>query len=206
MQSTKLTLGIFVFIVFVLGAGFIVVRFGDKSNDNPAPDTTPSVALVPVKQNTTPTVPVVQPIVGTPAIQTTPNTTTTVPVATPVNPTVPVTPKVTPVVTPAVVPVATSPYKDGTYATTGSYDSPAGMERIGVSITLSNGVVQNATVTNEATDRTSSRYQNMFISGYQQYVVGKSIPNLSLGRVSGSSLTPIGFNQAVAKIKSQAMA
>ena len=99
-----------------------------------------------------------------------------------------------------------SVYKDGTYSATGSYMSPAGNEQIGVTIALKNDVITSATVTNMAGDGRSQRYQNMFISGYQQYVIGKNISSVYLTKISGSSLTPSGFNDALAQIESQAKA
>ena len=110
-----------------------------------------------------------------------------------------------PVAVPKKTTVASN-YKNGTYTATGSYDSPAGMESINVSITLNNGIVTASSVTNMAGDRTSSRYQTRFIGGYQPYVVGKSIDSIKLGVISGSSLTPIGFNNALATIKAKAKA
>ena len=47
-------------------------------------------------------------------------------------------------------------------------------------------------------------WQQQFASGYESYVVGKSLSTLKLTKVSGSSLTPIGFNAAVADIQTQA--
>ena len=99
-----------------------------------------------------------------------------------------------------------SAYKDGTYSATGSYLSPGGYDQLGVSITLKNGIITNASVTNMASDGRSQRYQNNFISAYKQYVLGKNIGTLSLTKISGSSLTPKGFNDALAQIKSQAQA
>lgn len=97
-------------------------------------------------------------------------------------------------------------YKDGTYSATGSYMSPGGYDQLGVTLTIKGDIVTSASVTNMAGDRTSSRYQNAFISGYQQYVIGQDISTLSLSRVSGASLTPEGFNDAVNQIKAQAKA
>jgi uncharacterized protein with FMN-binding domain len=98
-----------------------------------------------------------------------------------------------------------SVYKDGTYTATGTYDSPGGLDNLGVSITIKGDVVTDATVTNMAGDRESSFYQNKFISGYKPYVIGKNIASINLtGSISGSSLTPIGFNKALATIKAQA--
>ena len=99
-----------------------------------------------------------------------------------------------------------SKYKNGTYSATGTYDSPAGLESIGVSLTIANDIVTNTSVTPEPSDRTSSRYQQMFANGYKTYVIGQNIDTIALDRVSGSSLTPIGFNNALAKIKAEAQA
>ena len=102
--------------------------------------------------------------------------------------------------------VASSAYKDGTYSATGSYMSPGGEEQIKVTLTLANDVITDATVTSLAYDRTSQRYQKMFISGYKQYVIGKDISAVNLTYVSGSSLTPAGFDSALQNIESQAKA
>ena len=187
MQSKKFPIGVLVLIVFLVGAGFILVRYGAKSNDGSSNDSGNQVTTdVPI--NTVPVaVTPVAPVAATPTV------TNPTPVATK--------PKSTPV-----TPVKTSAYADGTYSATGSYNSPAGIEKVGVSVTIKNGIVQSSTVTNEANDGTSRRYQNMFISGYKTYVTGKNVASISVGKVSGSSLTGAGFNQALAKIKSQAAA
>ena len=138
------------------------------------------------------------------AVDTTSNTTTEQPVAsTPV--TTPVTTPVPPTpATPVTHTTHSSTYKDGTYTVTGSYDSPAGMESIKVAVTLTNDIVTSATVTPLAEDRESAHYQKLFINGYSSLVVGKNISTVKLGRVSGSSLTPVGFNSALAQIEAQA--
>ncbi len=123
------------------------------------------------------------------------------------------TPAQTPTKTPVVTntpPPATAPknyvYKNGTYSANGTYNSPGGQDEIAVTVTLVNDIITDATVTSVVADRTSSRYQNRFITGYKQYVVGKNIASVNLTNVSGSSLTPIGFNNALVQIKSQAKA
>lgn len=97
-------------------------------------------------------------------------------------------------------------YKDGTYSAQGNYNSPAGPESINVTLTLKNDIVTDATVTSLAKDDKSQHYQGLFISGYKQYVIGKNINTIQLDKVSGSSLTPAGFNSAVSKIEVQAKA
>ncbi len=97
-----------------------------------------------------------------------------------------------------------SAYKDGTYTAVGEYNSPGGHDTMGVSLTLKNSKVVDTSVEVKAINPISTRFQNMFSDNYKQFVVGKSIESLSLGKISGSSLTPEGFNDAVQKIKAQA--
>jgi hypothetical protein len=103
-------------------------------------------------------------------------------------------------------PVTSSVYKDGTYSSVGTYMAPSGQESIGVSMTLAGDVVKDVSVTSNATNSDSKKYQQKFISGYKTMVVGKKISDISLSKVSGSSLTPNGFNDAIAKIAVQAKA
>lgn len=97
-------------------------------------------------------------------------------------------------------------YKDGNYSATGSYMSPGGPDQVEVELTLKKDIVTGITVTPKPGDNTSAKYQAKFISGYKSYVVGKNIADISLTKVSGSSLTSKGFNEALSKIKSQAKA
>lgn len=95
-------------------------------------------------------------------------------------------------------------YKDGTYTADGAYVSPGGPRDIGVTITLANGLITDTTTEVRATDATSKRLQQEFADNYKQMVVGKSIDEVNLTKVSGSSLTPKGFNDALTKIKTEA--
>lgn len=98
-------------------------------------------------------------------------------------------------------------YKDGTYSAVGKYNNPGGGEEsINVSVTLSDDVVKDVTVTGNAARGDSKKYQEKFISGYKTMVVGKKISDIALTKVSGSSLTPKGFMDALAKIETQAKA
>lgn len=105
-----------------------------------------------------------------------------------------------------VVPVVQNTYKDGTYSATGMYQSPAGKEEIGISITLQNGVITDTTFTPKATNEVSIKLQGMFANGYKAVVVGKTLDEVKLDKVSGSSLTPKGWNDAIEKIKLEARA
>jgi hypothetical protein len=145
-------------------------------------------AIVKYSSSTTPTTPVVTTpadTTGTPADTSTSTIPTTVP----------------PVTKPSV-----SAYKDGTYSADGHYVSPGGAQTLHVTLTLTNDVVTAATVTDGSIDPESRHYQQIFIASYKSQVVGKDISTLNLSKVSGSSLTPGGFDDAVAKIKIAAKA
>lgn len=113
----------------------------------------------------------------------------------------------TPIDTSTTTPAITNPkYKDGAYSMEGDYQSPGGAESIQVTLVLKNDIVTEATAVANATRPMSVNFQQAFISGFKQYVVGKNINEVNLTKVSGSSLTPKGFNDAVAKIKIEAQA
>jgi uncharacterized protein with FMN-binding domain len=98
-----------------------------------------------------------------------------------------------------------SNYKDGTYTAQGSFDTPNGTEQIGVTIQLSSNSITSVSVDDSSIySGTSFAYTERFISGLNSVVVGKNIDTVSVGRISGASLTPIGFNAALDTIKSQA--
>jgi uncharacterized protein with FMN-binding domain len=108
--------------------------------------------------------------------------------------------------TPTATAAPSSTYKDGTYKATGTYRSPGGTEKLGVTITIKGDTVTDSAVTNGATEPTGREYQTEFIAAYKSFVTGKAIDDISLSRVSGSSLTSGGFNDALSQIKSQAKA
>lgn len=97
-----------------------------------------------------------------------------------------------------------SEYKDGTYTAVGNYISPGGAETIGITLTLADGIITDASAEVQATIPFSVNMQNAFASGFKSIIIGKSLDEVSLDKVSGSSLTPIGFNDAVEKIKVEA--
>ena len=100
----------------------------------------------------------------------------------------------------------TSSYKNGTYTAEGTYMTPGGQEAIDVKITLVGGIINDIEVTQKPISKEAHTYQAAFVSGYKSQVVGKSIDEVSLSRVSGSSLTPNGFNNALQTIRSDARA
>lgn len=97
-------------------------------------------------------------------------------------------------------------YKDGTYTAVGQYQSPAGMEQVTVTLAITGDTIVDASVVASSENKKSQQYMQKFVGGYKQYVTGKSVDSVSLEAVSGSSLTPEGFNAALAKIKVQAKA
>lgn len=97
-----------------------------------------------------------------------------------------------------------SSYKDGTYEATGSYSYHSGTEEIGVTLTLANGVIEDVEVEQLAKAPTSKTMQADFAANYKSEVVGMNIDDVELGKVSGSSLTPKGFNDALEQIKTEA--
>ena len=125
----------------------------------------------------------------------------------------PVTDTTTPTVTPTTTPVADKPtkttasiYKDGTYSATGVYVSPGGGDQIGVTLTLKNDIITDISVTPKPGDNTSARFESIFAANYKPMVLGKNIATVQLSKVSGSSLTSRGFNDALNQIKAQAKA
>ena len=96
-------------------------------------------------------------------------------------------------------------YTDGSYTATGDYQSPNGAETIGVELTLKDDVVTEVTITPNASNPNTVRYQGEFKDGIAAEVVGKDIDTLNVTKVAGSSLTSTGFNAAVETIKKDAV-
>ncbi len=101
---------------------------------------------------------------------------------------------------------ASGAYTDGEYTAEGSYQTPESTETITVTLTLESGTVTAVEVTGEPTRRESEQYQSEFIGGIEELVVGKSIDDIEVDRVAGSSLTSGGFNAAVDEIRADAAA
>jgi uncharacterized protein with FMN-binding domain len=95
-------------------------------------------------------------------------------------------------------------YTDGTYTAEGSYQTPESVETIDVTITLADGVVTDVQVAGNPSKRESEEYQSRFIGGIEDEVVGRSIDEINVTRVAGSSLTSGGFNEALEQIKTEA--
>ena len=95
---------------------------------------------------------------------------------------------------------------DGDYSASGSYSNPGGQSDVQVDLTITDGKIADIKVTPEATNGTSKGYQQKFAGGIAGEVVGKSLDELDVSKVSGSSLTSQGFNQAIDQIKADATA
>ncbi len=95
-------------------------------------------------------------------------------------------------------------YKDGTYTADGSYQTPETVEKITVSITIAGDTVTAVKVTGDPQASETEHYQSQFIGGISAQVVGKKLDEISVSRVSGSSLTSKGFTQALATIRTEA--
>lgn len=65
-------------------------------------------------------------------------------------------------------------------------------------------MVTDATAQPQAEQPISKKMQQVFSQNFKGMVVGKNINEVTLDKVSGSSLTPKGFNDAVEQIKTQA--
>ncbi|MET1038364.1 MAG: FMN-binding protein [Aeromicrobium sp.] len=100
---------------------------------------------------------------------------------------------------------ATAAYADGDYEASGSYSNPGGTSSVGVSLTLEGGSITAVEVEPEASG-TSLQFQKKFASGIADEVVGKSLDEIDVSKVAGSSLTSGGFNEAIEQIKAEAQA
>ena len=97
-------------------------------------------------------------------------------------------------------------YKDGDYTEEETYANPAGESKVKVELTLASNKISEVKVTPMAENSTSKQFQQKFASGVADEVVGKSLDELNVSKVAGSSLTSIGFNAAIDDIKADAKA
>lgn len=118
------------------------------------------------------------------------------------------TPAATDATTDAGTDAATGAFTAGEYESKGSYKDPNGQtQTVDVELTLTaDGTITELDVEGEAEGGNSEQYQGKFESGINAEVVGKKITDLKVDKVSGSSLTSGGFNEAIATIISQAQA
>ena len=92
----------------------------------------------------------------------------------------------------------------GTWTQSGDYQTPGGTETETVTLSAKDGVVTAVSVTGSGNSPNAVQYEKAFASGVSAAVVGKPLATLKVGAISGSSLTPNGFNAAVEKIRADA--
>ena len=105
----------------------------------------------------------------------------------------------------APAPAPATQFKDGTYSAAAEYNSPGGVEKVGVTLTLAGDVVTGSSLELFGTGIAKS-YQSLFQQNYAPQVNGKKVDSIQLGAVGGSSLTSGGFNAALQAIEDQARA
>lgn len=103
-------------------------------------------------------------------------------------------------------PGASGSYTDGDYNASGEYQAPSGTETVEVTVTLTGGAITAVTVVGDSSDAQAKGYQAQFASGIGAIVVGKSIDDIQVDKVGGSSLTSGGFDAAIEAIKADAAA
>ena len=93
-------------------------------------------------------------------------------------------------------------YADGTYTATGEYgDQPS---QITVTVTLEEGIIRSVRVEPHAYVPRSLELQRAFAAAVPAVVVGRPIGEVNVGKLAGSSGTPVGFNDAIRQIREQA--
>jgi uncharacterized protein with FMN-binding domain len=94
-------------------------------------------------------------------------------------------------------------YRDGEYTATGWYGGlPSHLD---VTLTLRDGQIDEVSVSTPAEDQTSLGYQKAFAEAVPDVVIGKPIADLEVTKIAGSSGCPVGFNDALDKIREQAL-
>lgn len=105
-------------------------------------------------------------------------------------------------------PAAAGDFTPGEYEATGTYLSPDGQtQAIEVEVTLAaDGTISELDADGQAESGNSEQFQGKFESGIDAKVEGRKITELDIDKVSGSSLTSGGFNDAIEQIIGQAKA
>ncbi len=93
-------------------------------------------------------------------------------------------------------------YTNGDYKAEGLYSG--GKKSIIVNVKLTDDAIEHVEVTPNTTIKMSLGLQKKFAAAIGDEVVGRSIDEVHLDKLAGSSLTTKGFNDALDKIKSEA--
>lgn len=99
--------------------------------------------------------------------------------------------------------MGTQKYADGEYTAEGLYSG--GKKSIMVKVKLDSGAITQVAVTPNTTIKVSLGLQKKFALAVPEAVVGKPIDSVRLDKLAGSSLTTKGFNDALEKIKAEAV-
>lgn len=93
---------------------------------------------------------------------------------------------------------------DGTHTTSATYRTPANNEYLlEVSVTTAAGIITDSNIVYSLGAENDPNAQR-FEAAYKEVVIGQSISDLEVSRVGGASLTSAAFNEALAKIRSEA--
>jgi uncharacterized protein with FMN-binding domain len=96
-------------------------------------------------------------------------------------------------------------YEDGTYTARGVYGGAPSY--ITVTVTVSGDTIADVNVEPMPENNDTSRdYQERFAAAIPDEVLGKSLDEVEVGKLAGSSGTPNGFNAAIDSIREQASA
>lgn len=98
----------------------------------------------------------------------------------------------------------TATYKDGTYETKTTYQTPVRSEyMIDVTLVLVDDIIADTQIIySQGAEKDPNAAK--FEAAYRTEVIGKNIDTLNLSRVGGASLTTGAFNKALASIKTDA--
>lgn len=94
-------------------------------------------------------------------------------------------------------------YRNGVYSAVGRYATPGGDESIGVVVQIGDQKVIAVTVQVEAESPTARQFQEQFRSRVLPSIVSKDIATARVSRVAGASLTSLGFNDALERIRAE---
>ncbi|MBG6218508.1 uncharacterized protein with FMN-binding domain [Arthrobacter sp. CAN_A6] len=93
-------------------------------------------------------------------------------------------------------------YRDGQYTATGWYGSAPSHHD--VTLTIDDNTITAVDITTPAENDTSLGYQQRFAAALPDVVIGRSIAELNIDRVAGSSGCSEGFMHALSQIRDQA--
>ena len=93
-------------------------------------------------------------------------------------------------------------YRDGSYDARGWYGSLPSYQD--VTLTIADGVVTEVEITTPAENEVSLGFQQRFAEALPDEVIGRSLDEIELDRVAGSSGCSVGFMNALDDIRAQA--